>query len=200
MLQLGLDGILVDARRETEHPREFAKRPLAAPVFGLRLVVALLLAVLLGLRLLVLLPGPFNPHRLRRQRRIALSVRALGMAADDQGLRVGELDDDVLARHARQLALQEVMIFVLGDVELGAESLAEGPEGPSGKDFQVALGVLVEVVEHAEERGESGCVHVVSAAGRGQRHVVVGEDGFGGEASVVEWSMGETTRCVGCKF
>ena len=54
--------------------------------------------------------------------RMAGVVLALGAAFDDEGLRVGELDADVLLVDAWQLAVQEVILLLLADVELGCES------------------------------------------------------------------------------
>lgn len=80
----------------------------------------------------------------------ALGV-ALGAALDGQGLRIGELDVDVLLVDAGEFAVQLVRILTLLDVKAGlegADSLVEGGTEAA------AHGVVGVVVEKAEERCE----------------------------------------------
>ena len=67
-------------------------------------------------------------------------MQLLGSQNDMATIRLGD---------AGQLALQEVVLFMLGDVEFGAEGVARGEEARLGGEG--GLRVLVEVVEHAEE-------------------------------------------------
>lgn len=91
-------------------------------------------------------------------RRSAGLVAALDVAGDDDGLRVGELNVDILAIDAWQLAVQLVRVLRLADVELwvegaGADTPTLAAVGVRGTlDFAA---IVVEVVEETEERGEA---------------------------------------------
>lgn len=86
-------------------------------------------------------------------------VGALRSAANDHGLRVGELDVNVLLVDARELAVELVGVVGLADIELGL------PAGDVGSATALALTrVVVKVVKEAEE-GSEGSVGVVEVSG-----------------------------------
>jgi len=72
------------------------------------------------------------------------------VAADTEGLRVDELDLDVLLVDSWKLAVELVGGFDFLDVELGLEGLQGGAAGAPTSV------VAVEFVEEAEERRERG--------------------------------------------
>lgn len=94
-------------------------------------------------------------------------VGALDAAADDDGLRVRELEVDVLLLDARKLAVQLIVVLSLPQIELGSESLNVPSVVAPVWLRRSVVGVLVEVVNEAEEAGEvrlglgveSGCEH-----------------------------------------
>lgn len=108
VLKLGLDLVLVDNARKDAAARELAVGPLAHPVPGRRPRGCLRLASLaagLSSLLPTAIPALDHPGHLRRlkQTSVALGVAALSAAAHHEGLLVGELNPDVLGRHAGQL-------------------------------------------------------------------------------------------------
>ena len=73
-----------------------------------------------------------------------------------------------------EFALQEILLFVLGNVEFGTEGAHSARRSAYGEEVisaESALSVLVKVVEHAEEGGEAGVVRAV--AGIPERHFIV---------------------------
>lgn len=104
------------------------------------------------------LDGGWSGGTLDTVGRVAGGVGALGVAADGDGLDVGELDLDVLLVDAGQLAVQLIGVLDLLDVELGGEGFQDVAAGPRLGCVLGALRVLLEVVEEAEERMEGGAV------------------------------------------
>lgn len=95
---------------------------------------------------------------------------SLHLALDHNGLGVGELDAEVLAGNARELAVELVGIGRLADVELGGEG-ANGAARVAGSVLVVVVAVtldfarvVVKVIKEAEEGSEAG-VGTVEAAG-----------------------------------
>ena len=78
------------------------------------------------------------------------SIGALDLAADVHGLRVGELDIDVLLGHARQLAMELISVACFANVKLGL------PCWETGASSLALTRVVVEFVKKAEERSERG--------------------------------------------
>lgn len=101
-------------------------------------------------------------------------VVTLNTAPDHNGLRVGELDLNVLPINAGELAVKLVCLLGLADIELGAEG-AGGLGVTTAASLRGAAlnlaSVGVKVVEEAEEVGEAG-VRTVGAveATREERH------------------------------
>jgi len=99
--------------------------------------------------------------------RSARLVGALDLAMDHDGLWLGELNVDILALDARELAVQLVGVLRLADVELGVEMpRCEAALAVGGSRVGVAAlaPVVVKVVEQTEERGEGGGVGGVEVA------------------------------------
>lgn len=118
--QTGLDLILIDARREAEGTIELADGALSDPVPPVG-----------GLALLAFADGELT----------------LGLALDDERVRVRELDVDVLLINTRQLAFQDILVLGLADVEARGERAHRQP--------RVAVcDVVVVVVQQPEQRGE----------------------------------------------
>lgn len=102
---------------------------------------------------------------------VAFGVGALDLAADHDGLRVGELDVHVLLLDAGQLAVQLVGCVRLPQVELGREGRDVVAAVARGRALGAVLRrVLVKVVDQAEETREVGLGGRVEA-GAEQRHV-----------------------------
>lgn len=88
--------------------------------------------------------------------RRAGSVGALHVAADDDGLRVGELDVDILLLDAGKLAVELVDVLRLPQVELGSEGLEVSSVVAPVLLLRSVAGILVEVIDETEEAGEVG--------------------------------------------
>ena len=118
---------------------------------------------------------------------------ALDLALDDDGVGVRELDQHVLLLDARELAFEQVAVFLLADVELGLEGAhGRGGEEAVGVAVAVAVGsmtvraVHVVVVDEAEEGGEVA----VGEAGEEGRHgfgLSGFDDGFGRKCFAECW-------------
>lgn len=142
-----------------------------------------------GNRALVLVDVVFNGSMVRsRAMRLALfgedasnlcrrgagGVVALNTAPDHNGLRVGELDLNVVTINAGELAVQLVCLLGFADIELGTESAGglsmTTAAGLRGAALNLAT-VGVKVIEEAEEVGEAG-VRAVGAVDttREERH------------------------------
>ena len=108
-------------------------------------------------------------------------VRALRLAADEQGLGFGELDVNVLLADTRELAMELVGIFSLADVEFGLP----GRQGSSAATLSLSLTrVVVEVVKEAEERSEGGVSVVERSREEGGHCACLFGDGV--ESSVLQ--------------
>lgn len=194
ILHGSLDIVLIDANREAERPTESANRALGNPEFLLRLLGLVFLG--LGLDsdiLLISLTGILNRSLGRNSldgmailtgvlnslssnlaldetsRWSALSIAAIDAALDGEGMRVGELDLDILLIDARKLAVEFVRILNLLDVEFGVEGLEVGVGGTV-----YGAGDLVELVEEAEDGGEGGLRVVDESAAGEERHLACG--------------------------
>lgn len=208
VVKRGTDCVLVDAAGEAEGARELADGALRDPVLfngGLWLLLGLGLARALGDLLVggaigsggdravvlvdVVLNGSVVDSRAMRLAllgevtgnlcgRSAGRVVALNTAPDHNSLRVGELDLNILAVNAGELAVKLVCLLGFADIELGAEG-AGGLGVTTATSFRGAAlnlaSVGVEVVEEAEEVGETG-VRAVGAveATREERHFECG--------------------------
>ena len=171
VLQTGADGILVDALGEVERAVELADRALGDPVLvGWRSGLGDLLGGGLGglgdggCRLLTL-DFVFDGSLVRGGAGAAGSflfsgfgffsvgsvVLALDLALDDQGLRVGELDLDVLLVDAREFTVKVVRVLDFSHVEARRKS-ADG----SGRWAGLRGAVDIVVVKKTEEGGEVG--------------------------------------------
>lgn len=182
--EVGRHTLLVDSRWEAEGAGEFSNRPLRDPVLLLGLRSLLLGVVVLGdlgrsavgLSLLGLLirdgglvgvggvlllaalgNGAAHLDALDQTGGwCAGCVGALSASADDNGLRLRELDADVILLDAGELAVELVGVFCLLHVELGAEGAGNLALALAAA-LRVGLAtVVIEVVEESEERGERG--------------------------------------------
>ena len=180
VLQAGLDEILIDTLWEAEAAMEFTDRALGDPglvfwLFGRLGDVFLALrggdfgcGLFLGFVFdgwSFVGGGTFDPalrHRCSFKWFAGFEAR-LGTAFDYEGVRVGELDFDVLLVDARKFTVKLIAVAMLVHVELGGE----GPDGGMTTNWAVKVGQAL--VEHAEERCE------VSTEGVGvaweERHV-----------------------------
>lgn len=188
IVQVGGNGLLVDAGGEAEGARELADGALRDPELLDGLLLLLLLggglgggdlggaAGLLGLLGRLVLDGGLVARVLlvglaalgdgaahlgaaldEAGGRRARGVVALGPARDHEGLRLGELDVDVVLLDAGELSVELVGVLGL----LHVEARGEGGSGAAGAMAGAGLGagllgVLVEVIQEAEERGERG--------------------------------------------
>lgn len=171
--------ILVDTRGKVESARKLADASLGEPIFGgvsrlllggvgldhlafggggsgSSFVFILDSSLMRGLRTLMLarLSDGAALGRVFKSasRRGTGRVSALNFAADDNRLRVGKLDVDILLLHSRELAMKFVSFARLTDVELG---LPVSDSAAAGTLSVVALaGVVVKVLKKAEERSE----------------------------------------------
>jgi len=198
ILEGSRDGVLVDAGGEVEAARELAKAALSEPVLGRvgRLLLDLLLgllndfgALLVGLGLSLILNcgvvralavvaalgdgtargSVFN----QTSRGSAGSVGALGLAADEHCLGLGEFDVDVLLAHSRELAVELIGLCSLADIKLRLPVA----QTTAAAILSLSLArVAVEVVEEAEEGSEGG-VGVVEVAGEESHFVWLVGDG-----------------------
>lgn len=87
-------------------------------------------------------------------------VGALGVAADHQGLRVGELDVDVVTIEAGELAVELVAVLGLVQVELGAHNAGVaatvGARSIVGTLIALDLAsVVIKIAEQAEQGSEA---------------------------------------------
>jgi hypothetical protein len=192
VLKAGRDGILVDACGKVEAARELANAALSKPVLGLVgwllgllvLLDDLLEARLVGLRLglvfdcglvagavlaLALSDGSSGGVTLDGTAGwCAGSVGALDLAANEHGLRLCELDLNVLLVYARELAVELVGFTGLADIKLGLPVLKTGAATLASSS--ALTGVVVEVIEKAEERVEGGVVRGVVEVAREESH------------------------------
>lgn len=128
VLQAGLDVLVVDAGRESEAPSKFTDTAFRDPVCVLRLVFADFFAAggcdlcARGLLLLLLFCSLLALALLLSRRLLAFFAVVFGAAFDGEGGLVGEFDGHVLLLNARQLALEDVLVFGFLDVELGREA------------------------------------------------------------------------------
>lgn len=115
--------------------------------------------------------------------RSAGSVSALGLAADEHSLRLGELDVNIRLLHTGEFAMKLVGLSSFADIELGL------PVAKATATSAISVGslarVAVEVVKEAEERGK-GSVGVVEVAGEESHYVCCIGDGFGSEVFQVD--------------
>lgn len=173
VLEVGLDILLVDSRREAEGAVEFADGAFSDPVpggIGLPGDVGSLVGlgdgslVLLALSALILLVlGAFVLNRRLLVLVLALALFALNetpwwlaglgtvldAAADCEGVAVGPFDVDILLVDARQLAVELVGFLRLADIELWLECADCSLDL---WDYSASNPVIV--VEQTEERRE----------------------------------------------
>lgn len=183
------DGFLLNSRREVEAPGELANAAFGQPVLGrvsglggsgsshilgrcasfLGLVLLLvghssLVRVALGF---FTLSGGSDRFAIGNgtSGRCSGSVGALDLAADRHGLRVGELDVDILLGNSRKLAMELVSVFDLADIKLGLPRWKMSLLGGAGLRAVLAR-IGVKVVEKTEQRRER-CLRggVVKVAG-----------------------------------
>lgn len=211
VVEVGRDGLLVDAGGEAEGARELADGALRDPELLDGLLLLLLLlggglgggdlggggAGLLGLLGRLVLDGGLVARVVlfglaalgdgaahlgaaldEAGGRRARGVVALGPARDHEGLRLGELDVDVVLLDAGELTVELVGVLRL----LHVEARGEGGSGAAGAIAGAGLGagllgVLVEVIQEAEEGGKRGLRSKVGS--REERHVA----GCGGDRS-----------------
>jgi len=95
-------------------------------------------------------------------------VGALRLAANEQGLGLGELDMNILLSNAGKLAVEFVEVSRLADIKLWL------PSGYSSSSLSLAR-VVVKVVEKTEERSEGGVGVVESSREEGHFDSVVGD-------------------------
>lgn len=96
-------------------------------------------------------------------------VGALRLAADEQSLRLGELDVDIFLSKAGELAVEFVDVSRLAHIKLWL------PSGHGGSATFLSLArVAVKVVEETEEGGERGVGVVESSREEGHFDSVVG--------------------------
>jgi hypothetical protein len=195
VLHGSLNVLGVDADGEGEASGEFTNAALADPVFLLRLhMLGLVLLPLLGnlgvfgwsgcIGGVVSIfdggsmvglgfvgdgsggLGSFDEAR----RRCTGSEGALGAAADNDGLRIGELNFNILLVDTWQFAVELVAILHLLDIELRSEGLHDVAAAAVFVVVWGALAVGVEVVKETEERVEGGRVAGGDEVGRQERH------------------------------
>lgn len=144
IFKVGLDSILIDTGGEAESTMEFAHRAFRDPILGpiLRLIFSAF-SVFADLSTFPSSTRSFSPFVFNTSF-VAASIRhlagdatargvgvvggvfAFNATLDDEGVRVGEFDVDVLLFEARELALEFLGVFVLADVELGVEGADGG--------------------------------------------------------------------------
>ncbi|ROV97667.1 hypothetical protein VSDG_04565 [Cytospora chrysosperma] len=188
VVEVGRDGLLVDAGGEAEGARELADGALRDPELLDGLLLLLLGgglgggdlggggAGLLGLLGRLVLDGGLVAHVLlvgfaalgdgaahlgaaldEAGGRRARGVVALGPTRDHEGLRLGELDVDVVLLDAGELTVELVGVLRLLHVEARGEGGSGAAGAMAGAGLSAGLlGVLVEVIQEAEERGERG--------------------------------------------
>lgn len=186
ILHLGADVVLIDAGWEVEAAGELADAAFGEPVLGvvLGLVVLLLLFDLtrgrdLGLGsslgstfgfifdcgVMALTLGFFSfgdgtaymSVLNMAGRRCPGRVVALDFAANEHGLRLGELNVNVFLDHSGQLAVEFVGVSDLADIKLG---LPVQETCPTAIGLCILARVGVKVVEKTEEGSEGGVIVV----------------------------------------
>jgi len=88
------------------------------------------------------------------------------MAADQEGLRIGELDNDIVTFDSRELAMELVGILGLVEIELWCDETGMTTVLMVARAILLTLdlaSVVIEIAEKAEERGEAG-ISVVETA------------------------------------
>jgi len=144
ILEVGLDSILVHAGGEAESTMELPHRAFGDPILGpILLLTFAVVRSLAGLSSFPRSTGTFGPFifnasfvasMIRHFARDATACR-LGVVGgiftfdatlDDEGVRVGELDVDVLLFEAGELALEFVGVLMLADIEFGMEGADGG--------------------------------------------------------------------------
>ena len=159
ILEVSLDGVLVDTRGEAESAMELPNRTLGNPVLGAMLLISLSgstlldsLSILFGILGGLVLNGSFvalaSVGHIASDAATGLvrafgGVFALDTALDDESVGIGEFDVDVLLVETGEFALELVGFFVLADIELGLE----GADGGIGGE----RAVVVVVVKKTEE-------------------------------------------------
>lgn len=195
IVEFSRDVFLINTSGEVEAAREFAEAALGEPVLGL--VDGLLLnflglfmvgdlgAGLVSLGLLLVFDGGVVGVAVflavisdgasgfgaldETSGRGAGSVGALGLAADEHGLRFSELDVNIRLVHTGELAVKLVGFSSLADIELGLP-VAEAAAASATISVGSLARVAVKVVKETEERSE-GSVGVVEVA-REESHFV----------------------------
>lgn len=177
VLEVGSDCILVDACGEVKATRELANASLSKPVLSLVgwLLDLLVIGVLdnfVGLRLglvfnggLVAVPasialGDGAGRGVALDRTIggsASSVSAFDLAANEHGLRLGELNVDIVLAHAREFAVQLVYLTSLAHIKLGLPVLKPGATTLAAISTTLSR-VVVEVIKEAEKGVEGGVI------------------------------------------
>jgi len=158
------DGVLVDARRESEGPAEFSNAALRDPELGFRLLglsrllllgdsggtlssTLILNCSLVSLVTVCILDGTMSRSTLDKASWWSTrGVTALGAALDGQGVGVGEFDLDILLLDSGKFAVEFVRILEFLDVELWGKSLQGG-----ATILLTLAAVLIEVVKHTKE-------------------------------------------------
>jgi hypothetical protein len=178
VFQTGRDGVLVDAGGKVKGAREVSEATLREPVLGLVGVCGglLLFGLLLDGAICRVLGALVLDCGLERgsaatllngcgtRLRGAGSVVALGSAADRQGLRLGELDLEVLLGKTGKLSVQLIGIGGFADVKprLPVGDVRAAARGVVGAGV-FSTRVLVKVLEETEEGAEGGVVVVDGA-------------------------------------
>jgi len=219
IVELGRNVVLINSSGEVEASRELAEAALCEPVLGLisRLllnVIVLLLvgdlsAGLVGLGLLLILDGSvvvvlvllaaLGDSALgfvaldEASGRSASSVGALSLAADEHGLRLGELDVNIRLLHAGEFTVEFVGLSGLADIELGLP-VAEAAAASAISVLSALARVAVEVVKKTEERGEGSVGGVVEVAGEESHCVCCVIDGF--EDELIQSDSGSVFESV----
>lgn len=180
------DAVLVDTGWEGKGPTELADAALGDPELGLGFLGLgrlLVLGDLGGTLSTLILDGSLMSLVVVRtldrtlswgtldeaSRGSAGGVAALGVALDGQGMSISKLDLDILLLDSGEFAVEFVGVFEFLDIKLGGEGL----QGGAGVTVTLA-GVLIEVVQHTEERLEGSVGRVSSKEGSWEeRHLAL---------------------------
>lgn len=218
IVELGRNVVLINSSGEVEASRELAEAALGEPVLGLisrlllNLIVLLLVgdlsASLVGLGLLLTLDGSVVVVLVllttldsalgfvaldEASGRSASSVGALSLAADEHGLRLGELDVNIRLLHSGEFTVEFVGLSGLADIELGLP-VAKAAAASAISVLSSLARVAVEVIKETEERGEGSVGGVVEVAGEESHCVCCVVDGF--EDEMIQSDSGSVFESV----
>jgi hypothetical protein len=183
VLHGSMNSVLINTDGEAEGAGELANATLRDPVFLLMLLVGggglgVLLGnlggggfgifVLDGSLMSLLGDGTFSSGCLDETSGTSAGfVFALSTALDRKSIGVGEFDLDVLLVDAGKLAMEFVSVLDLSEIKLWGEGFQMSA---SGGAVNIA-GVLVELIEHTEERVERGGWVIGDKASWEKRHL-----------------------------